>query len=56
MNTASRFQLFSIITKGIRSFSDSKVKNKLVSIEKELQQTKMSNTALARYINARRKK
>jgi hypothetical protein len=36
MNIASRFQLFSIIIKCIHSFSDSKVKNKLASIEKEL--------------------
>jgi hypothetical protein len=28
----------------------------LASVEKELQQAKMNNTALARYINARRKK
>jgi ribosomal protein L12E/L44/L45/RPP1/RPP2 len=28
----------------------------LASVEKELQQVKMNNTALARYINARRKK
>jgi hypothetical protein len=34
MNTASRFQLFSIITKCIRSFLDGKVKNILTSIER----------------------
>jgi hypothetical protein len=56
MNTASRFQLFSIITKCIYLFSDSKVKNKLTSVEKELQQMKMDNATLARYINARKKK
>jgi hypothetical protein len=32
------------------------LKNKLASIEKELQQAKTDNTALARYINAKRKK
>jgi hypothetical protein len=41
--------LFSIITKYIRSFLDSKVR-------KELQQAKKDNATLARYINARRKK
>jgi hypothetical protein len=56
MNTASRFQLFSIITKYIRSFLDGKVKNILTSIEKELQQTKTDNTALTCYINTKRKK
>jgi hypothetical protein len=56
MNAASRFQLFSIITKCIRLFSDSKVENKLAYIKKELQQIKKDNVALARYINARRKK
>jgi hypothetical protein len=52
MNTTSRFQLFSIITKCICSVSDSKVKNKLAYVEKELQQAKMDNTALARETNA----
>jgi hypothetical protein len=32
------------------------LKNKLASVEKELQQTKKDNTALAHYINARRKR
>jgi hypothetical protein len=32
------------------------LENKLASIKKELQQTKKDNAALARYINARRKK
>jgi hypothetical protein len=31
------------------------LENKLVSVEKELQQVKKDNAALARYINARRK-
>jgi hypothetical protein len=31
------------------------LKNKLTSVEKELQQAKKDNTALAHYINARRK-
>jgi hypothetical protein len=32
------------------------LENKLVSVEKELQQVKKDNAALTRYINARRKK
>jgi predicted Holliday junction resolvase-like endonuclease len=47
--------LFSIITKCIHSFSDSKVRKKLDSVEKELQLVKKDNAALARYINTRRK-
>jgi hypothetical protein len=37
-------------------FQIQKLQNKLTFVEKELQQVKKDNTALARYINARRKK
>jgi regulator of replication initiation timing len=37
-------------------FQIARLKNKLASVEKELQQAKMDNTALARYINTKRKK
>jgi hypothetical protein len=56
MNIVSRFQLFSIITKCIRSFLDSKVRKQFASVKKELQQAKKNNAALARYINVRRRK
>jgi hypothetical protein len=56
MKTASRFQLFSIITKCICSFLDSNIRKQIVSVEKELQHAKKDNATLARYINARRKK
>jgi hypothetical protein len=39
----------------IHSFSDSKVKKKLDVAEKELQQARKDNQALAQYINAKRK-
>jgi hypothetical protein len=48
--------LFSTITKCTHSFSDSKVRKKLAVAEKELQQARKDNQALARYINAKRKK
>jgi choline dehydrogenase-like flavoprotein len=57
MNTASKFQLFSIITKCKCLFLDSNAKKKNVAfVEKELQQAKMDNAVLARYISARRNK
>jgi hypothetical protein len=37
-------------------FQIEKLKNKLVAVEKELEEAKMNNAALARYINAKRKK
>jgi hypothetical protein len=37
-------------------FQIQKLQNKLTFVEKELQQVKKDNAALARYINARRKK
>jgi anti-sigma factor RsiW len=51
MNTTSRFHLFSIITKCIRSFSDSKVRKKIGFCPEQAK-----NAALAHYINSRRKK
>jgi hypothetical protein len=54
MNTASRFQR--IITKCMRSFSDSKVRKQIGFYEKELQQAKKDHATLVRYINDRRKK
>jgi hypothetical protein len=56
MNTASKFQLFSILIKCVYLFLDSKIRNKLASVEKELQQVKKDNATLACYINARSKK
>jgi predicted Holliday junction resolvase-like endonuclease len=57
MNIASRFQLFSIITKCVYiHFQIQRLENKLASVEKELQQVKKDSVALTRYINARRKK
>jgi hypothetical protein len=54
---ASRFQLFSIITKCIRvHFQIQKLENKLALAEKKLQQERKDNQVLTRYIHARRKK
>jgi hypothetical protein len=54
LNTRSRFQLFSIITKCIH-FQIERLKNKLAYVEKEFQ-AKMNNATLACYIKAKRKK
>jgi hypothetical protein len=47
--------LFSIITNVYIHFQIQKLENKLASVDKELQQVRKDNAALAQYINARRK-
>jgi predicted CopG family antitoxin len=47
--------LFSIITNVYIHFQIQKLENKSASVDKELQQVRKDNAALAQYINARRK-
>jgi mannitol-specific phosphotransferase system IIBC component len=56
MITTSRFQLFGIITKCICSFLDSKVRKQIGFHRERTLAGKEGQRALARYINARRKK
>jgi hypothetical protein len=56
MNTTSRFQLFSIITKCIHLFLDLKVTNQIGFCRERTSAGKKENVALTRCINARRKK
>jgi hypothetical protein len=54
--TASRFQLFSIITKCIHSFLDSKVRKQIGFSRERTSASKEGQQVLTRYILARRKK